>query len=427
MHEGTFPDIRQASSHKTGSFQSPAALSSTSALENHDDEVWSANVNTATRCSEGPDLVVHTITNVSLLPNHPEGGISSYRVGCFIKGLGCQLRRKENERSLECGRSPIPYQLARAEDCLLSNSVLPEGEIRSQCASSARQSDSDCVPESHGGSFHDPFMSLSTRDMGVVPSTEDSDSRRISAWSGEHGSRLGVPASQRQQQLAIVTNNFRCSESIAWPLLDRPICIQTQSPVANILQLETGPGCSISRCIFDAMAGRITIFIPTILSDWQGSLEDSERGSESSLSDSSSLAWPNMVFSVANYADGLPNPASSVSRAAVEYGSTASPTVARGEIVPDRMACLRQSYQMQGLSERVAELLIQFWRNNTNSTYNSVWRKWHRWCVERNYNPFSTSLSSVLQFLAEQFDSGLQYRSVNTLRSAINTVETILS
>ena len=72
-----------------------------------------------------------------------------------------------------------------------------------------------------------------------------------------------------------------------------------------------------------------------------------------------------MVFSVANYADGLPNPASSVSRAAVEYGSTASPTVARGEIVPDRMACLRQSYQMQGLSERVAELLIQSWRNNT--------------------------------------------------------------
>ena len=169
------------------------------------------------------------------------------------------------------------------------------------------------------------------------------------------------------------------------------------------------------------MAGRITIFIPTILSDWQGSLEDSERGSESSLSDCSSLAWPNMVFSVANYAGGLPNPASSVSRAAVEYGSTASPTVTRGEIVPDRMACLRRSYQMQGLSERVAELLIQSWRNNTNSAYNSAWRKWHRWCVERNYNPFSTSLSSVLQFLAEQFDSGLQYRSVNTLRSAIST------
>ena len=44
---------------------------------------------------------------------------------------------------------------------LRSNSVLPEGEIRSQCASPTRQSYSYCIFESHKGSFHDPFMSPS--------------------------------------------------------------------------------------------------------------------------------------------------------------------------------------------------------------------------------------------------------------------------
>ena len=32
-----------------------------------------------------------------------------------------------------------------------------------------------------------------------------------------------------------------------------------------------------------------------------------------------------------------------------------------------------------------------------------------------------TPISNILQFLAKQFDTGLQYRSVNTLRSAIST------
>ena len=128
-----------------------------------------------------------------------------------------------------------------------------------------------------------------------------------------------------------------------------------------------------------------------------------------------------MVFSAADNVGGLSHSAPSISGIALESGSETAPSAARGEVIPDCMACLRQSFEMQGFSERVTELLIQSWRGNTNSAYNSAWHKWHRWCAERNYNPISTPLSSVLQFLAEQFDTGLQYRSVNTLRSAIST------
>ena len=38
-----------------------------------------------------------------------------------------------------------------------------------------------------------------------------------------------------------------------------------------------------------------------------------------------------------------------------------------------------------------------------------------------NTNPLSASLGSILEFLADQFDLGLQYCSLNTLRSAIST------
>ena len=100
------------------------------------------------------------------------------------------------------------------------------------------------------------------------------------------------------------------------------------------------------------------------------------------------------------------------------------PLFAQEEVIPDCVACLRQSYEVQGFSRRVAELLIQSWRNATNSSYNSAWHKWHRWCAGRNCNPTSTPISNILQFLAEQFDTGLQFCSVNALRSAISTMHT---
>ena len=43
------------------------------------------------------------------------------------------------------------------------------------------------------------------------------------------------------------------------------------------------------------------------------------------------------------------------------------------------------------------------------------------WCTELDINPISTSVVNIIQFLVDQFDTGLQYRTMNTLRSAIST------
>ena len=72
-------------------------------------------------------------------------------------------------------------------------------------------------------------------------------------------------------------------------------------------------------------------------------------------------------------------------------------------------------------SERVTELLLYSWRSNTHTAYNSTWSKWCGWCVRRHVNPLSAPIGSVLQFLTDQFDLGLQSRSLNTLYSAIST------
>ena len=75
---------------------------------------------------------------------------------------------------------------------------------------------------------------------------------------------------------------------------------------------------------------------------------------------------------------------------------------------------------MRGISQRAADLIINSWRGNTNSAYNTAWQKWYSWCSQRGANPVSTSVVNIMQFLTDQFDTGLQYRTVNTIRSAIS-------
>ena len=53
-------------------------------------------------------------------------------------------------------------------------------------------------------------------------------------------------------------------------------------------------------------------------------------------------------------------------------------------------------------------------------TYSSAWRKRTCWCCERQVDPLSASLDLVLNFLAIQFEAGLEYRTLNVYRSALS-------
>ena len=74
----------------------------------------------------------------------------------------------------------------------------------------------------------------------------------------------------------------------------------------------------------------------------------------------------------------------------------------------------------EGLPTNVAELLIAAIRPSTHKTYESSWKRWRSWCCARKINPISASLKDLLTFLMECFDSGLQYRSINVIRSTLS-------
>ena len=87
-----------------------------------------------------------------------------------------------------------------------------------------------------------------------------------------------------------------------------------------------------------------------------------------------------------------------------------------------RLAYIGKSLQDKGLSAEAEDLVLSAWRDSTNRNYNSAWAKWETWCLHEHVNPISASIETVASFLAAQFRSGHQYRSLNSYRSAISSV-----
>ena len=85
-----------------------------------------------------------------------------------------------------------------------------------------------------------------------------------------------------------------------------------------------------------------------------------------------------------------------------------------------RMAYLEDHYKEKGFSLQARDLLAAAWRKNTSDQYASAWRKRVRWCAERKVSPVSASLSDIVNFLADQFQQGKEYRTLNVYRSAIS-------
>ena len=86
------------------------------------------------------------------------------------------------------------------------------------------------------------------------------------------------------------------------------------------------------------------------------------------------------------------------------------------------MEYLRGRYKEQQLSEKATELMLASWREKSSKAYDSQFQKWIGWCSKRSADPISCPIGEVVNFLADLFSQGYQYRSLNAYRSAISSV-----
>ncbi len=78
--------------------------------------------------------------------------------------------------------------------------------------------------------------------------------------------------------------------------------------------------------------------------------------------------------------------------------------------------------QRQGLDTNVVEFLLDSWRDGTKKQYGCYLAKWAKFCNANEVNCYDPSLNDVLAFLLSEFNRGLGYSTLNTVRSALSSM-----
>ena len=194
---------------------------------------------------------------------------------------------------------------------------------------------------------------------------------------------------------------------------------QAEQTEGDVLQLEARPTGSGDRCVHGALGQPEGVSVSAVLPNRQMSVENKE-GRGQGGADSTDVASTTMVSTTPVNARRWPKiVAAHEGSAGVTVGN---PSSAHGNKQPlaGGLESVWQRSRQQGLSEGAATLVSKAWRRGTACAYNAPWNKWVGWCGEREIDPFQATVGQVSNFLAERFEDGLEYATLNVYRSALS-------
>ena len=79
-------------------------------------------------------------------------------------------------------------------------------------------------------------------------------------------------------------------------------------------------------------------------------------------------------------------------------------------------SCVRKTLLCEGISENASHIIVNFRRKGRLSNYESGWRKWGSWCLERKIDPFQAPVKDIIAYLTFFFNYGNEYRTINLHR-----------
>ena len=95
-------------------------------------------------------------------------------------------------------------------------------------------------------------------------------------------------------------------------------------------------------------------------------------------------------------------------------GESTAPSSQSPQLQVSRVVSIRQSLLSQNIPERVSMILLVSWKEGTEKQYESAWKQFCRWCHKKSVNPFSCHLDSILLYLSDLYEKGLQYRTIKS-------------
>jgi site-specific recombinase XerD len=255
--------------------------------------------------------------------------------------------------------------------------------------------------------------------VAILSLTEDHSYCRAPTGRAELHSRPGKSRVHGHERLEATTDNLSIDKSVAGTSKHRSVCEQAEHATGSVPELETrSTGESSGRLQSDVEPGH-RLCVPPLQFDQQVPNEGAEGGNRNHPSNANMANTTMVPEGSADVGRGTDITAATPKIADVTTGGT-PPTGGNGRIKTSGLESLRERTSARGLSDRATEVCLQARRPGTQLAYNGPWDKWSSWCSGKQINPVQATVADIADFLTEMFDTGLEYSTMNSYRSAIS-------
>ena len=324
-----------------------------------------------------------------------------------------------NWRTVVPAGAQEPHQLSGALGSYICSEMLCQRYEEQPCSSKNGQQNSSILCESHGWNLLPSDEQPGNPDLAMVSGKEHNSHHRASPRGGQRCGRRRVQDDPIVCGVEATPGSVTTDNGDPWQMQCGSLCNTAECTVGAVRELEARPQCSGNGCTAITMGQVGRLCISPILSNWQMSKED-QRGQGITNSDSPSVEGSAVVSGTAGTANRFPSDSSRQSNAVDRPIQQATfPSRSRTDAT-SRLEVIRHKQQAEGISREASQLLAAGWSKGTNTTYQSAWRRWDSWCSQRQIDPLSCAIQHFLEFLTSLFQEGLQYRTVNTIRSAVS-------
>ena len=283
-----------------------------------------------------------------------------------------------------------------------------------------RQHISTILPSEDGGHEKSEDVSNCQENLALLAASQDHDYCRMDSIPSEHFSRLGVQKCVRLSGMETLPKGIPVNSSGDGTTRFRSIRIKDLSSGESLLQLEGGPKLPGSGRLSSELESRLSLRFPSILSDNKGAETGGNTISTKNDTNNTSMAITTMVPCSSGNVNSTSITLKKFPKSVKKPCGFNSP-LASG-IIPatSGLASIRDRLTEEGLSPEAIHLVLNARSKGTIQNYESAWKEWRRWCSGRSVDPFTCSLTQVLNYLGHMFDSGYEYRSIGVHRSAIS-------
>ena len=377
-------------------------------LRNHDFVEEGSNGGTA--------LVVRKHSCPKWERNILEKSGSNNIIGCIDFRMGSGLPGKVHRGDMEQRGEITTHKYFGNEGSRTSHKNFHQNNRKQTNTYENRQYLCTSISGEHGGYKMPNDEQNNKINMVVSHSKENNMHSRIHSFRTQCRGGQGV-TNKGPKRLETQSNHFqKCLQKTGKPN-NRLVCVVEQPPTETLHQLETRSTVHSSGCFPAELGAGIPICFPS----FQFGGENFEKAPISYSEhdhDYTSMAITNLVPPPTSNVHYQSNNTSTDTRHFTRPSGQHSPSDQSNEI--SGMVGVRQCLEAEGVSKRASMLITKSRSLGTRSNYESAWKKFCGWCDKQKINPIQCSINYVLDYLAELFETKLEYRTINNHRSAIS-------